>query len=942
MVKQIGLPTLFITVAPYEWSFPYHVWIEDAMKKLLRSKLHLPVAETLHMAHVLAQTVVGLLTGANRRRCEDRMGKAWTRHLFSAKDGSGRPTVVNFFARLEFQDGKRKRYVGVHQAGQQFYHGRGTVHVHLLVWLQNVDVIKLEEIISATSPSAEENEAFRSIVEGSQRSYSGSGWPIFEGTSYYDAQSGLLRLKHLESDFCTYNNKGEPEGLRAYVKDILAALLCHVDVQASDGRGMLLRYVSGYVSKFSDSFVSEWLNDAASDYSVARRVLTDYHPLEPEMILQMALQWFPQVFAGGTMRQFVVPVPWARETLPEIVRLYMASDWRREDMSLAEYMRKATKTGKIQRHLKRRYKQAMLDRRGEDSDDREDLETWVAAAPTLGESLTASMYLSRYNDRYYGQWLLMNVPFRSLDDLWRPEADLVPDHLRFQALTMLLRPDHWRDPDTVQAELELEAFRKHHVQNVLSMLRANHRLVEQYLDGTYLKEDYVEPTAAPGQPLLLAPDQERIKRAIIDSAQQGMQERQSREDFWRGEDGNSKDERSHAAKFPEQEPHRPVIVVLGPAGSGKTTVVEQAFTEVNEKGGRVLIVAPTGKLAATYRSKHPHLDVDTIHGAFQVWKDENETLELMYPYDLVIVEEIGQLSRTVFERLIRLWLHAETLPTLVFLGDFFQLNGVDPSRATDSPYWNKRDLKKMPLYTMRRCKCDLLRQKLEILRTAKPNKQQLRFITRNHKAPERRHRTAYLMNEEPSLEDIGHILQETPKTIFLTIRRRPCGLLNDYAVQCLYGNEVPLAVLPIDPESNMDNYEGSCLVRGEPKMQPIYRGMRIVLTKNLHKDVGYVNGMSAEVLDIDRNAVVVRTAQRRIFSVYLWTSEEHWTFYPFRLGYASTLHKVQGATLEHITLWLDFANAPAAAYVALSRVQYDANWRYVGNPGVHHFTPARM
>ena len=140
----------------------------------------------------------------------------------------------------------------------------------------------------------------------------------------------------------------------------------------------------------------------------------------------------------------------------------------------------------------------------------------------------------------------------------------------------------------------------------------------------------------------------------------------------------------------------------------------------------------------------------------------------------------------------------------------------------------------------------------------------------------------------------------------------------------------------------MDNYEGSRLVRGEPKMQPIYRGMRIVLTKNLHKDVGYVNGMSAEVLDIDRNAVVVRTAQRRIFSVYLWTSEEHWTFYPFRLGYASTLHKVQGATLEHITLWLDFANAPAAAYVALSRVQYDANWRYVGNPGVHHFTPARM
>ena len=27
--KQIGWPTLFITIAPYEWSFPYHAWLED-------------------------------------------------------------------------------------------------------------------------------------------------------------------------------------------------------------------------------------------------------------------------------------------------------------------------------------------------------------------------------------------------------------------------------------------------------------------------------------------------------------------------------------------------------------------------------------------------------------------------------------------------------------------------------------------------------------------------------------------------------------------------------------------------------------------------------------------------------------------------------------------------------------------------------------------------
>ena len=50
MVRQLGLPTLFITLAPYEWSFPYHEWVEDAMRKELRSKLHLPLHETLHLS----------------------------------------------------------------------------------------------------------------------------------------------------------------------------------------------------------------------------------------------------------------------------------------------------------------------------------------------------------------------------------------------------------------------------------------------------------------------------------------------------------------------------------------------------------------------------------------------------------------------------------------------------------------------------------------------------------------------------------------------------------------------------------------------------------------------------------------------------------------------------------------------------------------------------
>ena len=115
------------------------------------------------------------------------------------------------------------------------------------------------------------------------------------------------------------------------------------------------------------------------------------------------------------------------------------------------------------------------------------------------------------------------------------------------------------------------------------------------------------------------------------------------EDWW-WQHGVKQMEKARDAAAPE----RPVVAVLGPAGSGKTTAVEHAVQTCVEDGARVLIVAPTGRLAATYRAKYPHLDVDTIHAAFMLFKPEQQTLELMYPYDLVIVEELGQLPRWIF------------------------------------------------------------------------------------------------------------------------------------------------------------------------------------------------------------------------------------------------------------------------------------------------------
>ena len=93
--------------------------------------------------------------------------------------------------------------------------------------------------------------------------------------------------------------------------------------------------------------IQEWLNDDASDFCVARNVLTKYHPLEPEMWLHLADgRSFPQCIYGGSITAIVTPWP-GMETVPTYVQQYETCAWRGEDMTLLEYLRKANNKGEI-------------------------------------------------------------------------------------------------------------------------------------------------------------------------------------------------------------------------------------------------------------------------------------------------------------------------------------------------------------------------------------------------------------------------------------------------------------------------------------------------------------------------------------------------------------------------------------------------------------------
>ena len=77
--------------------------------------------------------------------------------------------------------------------------------------------------------------------------------------------------------------------LRAYVTTPLGALRCRTAVQLADGRGMLLKYVSSYVTKMHEAAtVNDLYCCDVSGYQAANSFLRSVRPLAPEMAFQLS------------------------------------------------------------------------------------------------------------------------------------------------------------------------------------------------------------------------------------------------------------------------------------------------------------------------------------------------------------------------------------------------------------------------------------------------------------------------------------------------------------------------------------------------------------------------------------------------------------------------------------------------------------------------------
>ena len=178
-------------------------------------------------------------------------------------------------------------------------------------------------------------------------------------------------------------------------------------------------------------------------------------------------------------------------------------------------------------------------------------------------------------------------------------------------------------------------------------------------------------------------------------------------------------------------------------------------------------------------------------------------------------------------------------------------------------------------------------------------------------------------------------------------------MVNDLALEVMFEHrhKRALAELPCTWEANMDNFDEDGKQLEKTKMQPmmtkVFKGLRVFLTKNLNKREDFVNGMLATVEEYDDDSgclsVITKTGKRlAIFAIEEYVEKcGTVTYYPIRVGYASTVQKIQGQTLPHVTLFLDRMYCRAAGYVALSRVAMDSDYLVAGKIITKHFVPAK-
>ena len=364
------------------------------------------------------------------------------------------------------------------------------------------------------------------------------------------------------------------------------------------------------------------------------------------------------------------------------------------------------------------------------------------------------------------------------------------------------------------------------------------------------------------------------------------------------------------------------VLLTGPAGAGKTYVLNQFIKFAKHEGKHVSVTATTG-LAAT------HLGGTTIHSwagigvsdyvptgfAEHIAKGRREIIEKT---DVLVIDEISMLHDfrlDMVDEVCRLVRKEPDLPfggiQIIMSGDFFQLPPINrgDSRAgsfvVNSNVWQELDPVICYLEEQHRQDDETLIGILNAIRAGD---------VRRHHAETLLARTEVFPDDFEQLTELHTVNIDVDS-------------MNEAKLRELDADEVSYEQSSTGSENYVETLQRSVLA---PKVLKLKHGALVMAVKN-STERKYVNGSIGRVVDFephtDYPVVEFQNGKEVVMSPDTWELRDgdkkraSITQIPLRLAWAITVHKSQGMTLDAARIDLRKAFVEGMGYVALSRVK---------------------
>ena len=262
------------------------------------------------------------------------------------------------------------------------------------------------------------------------------------------------KIVHQRNEFDDQNN------IHPDVDTVVMSLRSHMDVQCTDGYSMLLQYVSSYVTKMHDDFICNDLYNVDIDAcNAAYRYVMGTPPTEPEMWLSLSDMKF--VHHSGKTKRFTVP--------------------RFVDVLSNRWMQQYMKRSPDKHHL------SMLQLHRLCVTSAEDCHLYTKNE----QASVACKMVSPWNTEFLWQHTLINVPFRSYQDLLPPDFERVPDLLQRYAVALHANPQLWTCNDAIEQVLHRCSSKNTTLQHTCLLSKTLHDTYNCWSKKVLSNEDFL-------------------------------------------------------------------------------------------------------------------------------------------------------------------------------------------------------------------------------------------------------------------------------------------------------------------------------------------------------------------------------------------------------------------------------------------------------------------